>query len=396
MVIRKSSVARVVISLLVIYPPVLLAAEYFHEGVGRVFQSFALILLMVSAIWYRVDISAPIGRAAWLLVAFCIFSAGVRASQSLADVFVDVQIVAKIVMITLAVLHAKLFYEKGYVDLESILTPALIGQTIMLVSQVMSSTSGVELEDRSYAGGMPGFSKSLAMSSAYLCALLPMVLFGFRPHRRRVQSIAQKFVLAFQILVTLRRTAWLSLALAFSYWSLRQNIKITVVVFLIIAMLYFTFDPTWLAGPIYDAAHSRFALTFADGLSGSGREEFYILALERIADFDVMQMLSGIGSVSLMQHMLRNFGMEIGSHSALLDFALIFGVPSVIALLWLYFRWFKAIYGGNHGDLKKATAVAVMVVVVFSTLSGVLFESALIPAFIVIGFGAAKMGLWKK
>lgn len=379
---------------LVAHPPVLLAAEVIWRGAGVVWQiSNVLLLIYVSATAVRSPLNglltSILALATWAILA-SVLRVGFFGGGLLTDLQVAIRILAAALVFYVAWCYA-LSTPRSSVVVHG----AIVGQFFALSSQALGRVITVDIEDPSYQMALTGVSTSVASFSAYLCSLFAILAFGASavPSRAwlRVRA-ALVLILSLQTIVSLRRTAWLSMLALYAYWWVAGRNKVRNLIFagLIGAVAIGVVIANF--AELTQAIALRLVGSVVGGhIAAAGREKFFAIALDRLLNPQgTFEAIFGMGSSGVTSLMAGRFGMEIGAHSAPLDVALNFGAVGLALLLLVYLLMIAAVRRQPEPALRAMGISTVLVMTIFSLSSGVFFEVAMFPGFVALGLAVAQ------
>lgn len=369
-----------------LHVPFYLAVDYFVAGSGLVWQVANLVLLLLFVFPLLLSGTVPLIGWVQLLLGWVVFALSAHAMVGLPLSGPDISHLAKIVLAMAALCAGWKVGRRSPAVWCRIPGFAWAAVALGILSQLVGMALGVTTADRTYEFAAVGVTNSVAAFSAFSCT---MVAAGMAQVRGGIQLLLATLVGFAHIGMTMRRTAWLSLvaqtaAIVLAGGRRKGNSLAWLFGGVLLLLVIILLAPTVMKASLVGMIAPRIADLKEVGSLGSGRAEFYRIALDELNACGPFSCVFGSGTEGTIGMMWSRFGAEIGAHSWPLDFGLAFGWPALVLS--------SAILGAalllarNTGGDRRATYLAcVVVLIVFSLLSGVAFEPSMSPLFLLLG-----------
>ena len=260
--------------------------------------------------------------------------------------------------------------------------------TFMAVSQVIGYVTGNTIAYYSdYATA--GIISLGSVTATFIVATLPVFL-RFFPDRK--WSLVGIIIAISSLFFTMRRTELISaicaiiIVIMYNINPFRQN-KLSRGVILAVLILS-VLTTIGLSSPAGSDLLARMSdLNPSEG-TGSGRYIFWRISLDHILNRGICEQVMGEGMGSIRNVLYKNFGLEIGSHTAWLDITYAFGLFGLIVLLWWYFRLVQlAKYmNDNKNAAFQGVFSAVIIMFLLSIGQGGFNEPSLALIYAALGY----------
>jgi hypothetical protein len=197
------------------------------------------------------------------------------------------------------------------------------------LSLVLGKIIGVAVLDATYESGLVGLSVHPAITAMIIASSIPYLL--------SLQGAGKylKLLAYLCVFLTMRRTAILAAAplIIISNGSGKFNTSSFLLLGLISAMIIMITASFGILDPFMERFLSIFS---GDDDTGSGRFIFWGLILDKMANFDIFQIMFGEGVGVLSNFLSLRFGIAIGAHNDFLDLFFTYGIISSFFLLFFY------------------------------------------------------------
>jgi hypothetical protein len=388
---KFENVGRNLVVFVAICQPLLVAFDYFSDGLSSVLNTVFLCALIILGFSKKISFNI-VAISILIFLGFCLVSAlqyNIRFPEYGAGFFPSPLI--KIVFLMSLMLLGAAFYGEDESE-EAFLNIAPLVIILVFSSQVFGLIIGVEAIADDYQYALVGIAKHPAITANLLLGVMPIAF--LLAVRGRPFWMFFAFLL---VALTFRRSALiiaLFYVLAYVYTSFRSG-KSSLISNIFISFLFFApFLIPLLPGDVADLIIARIADLGGGNNSeealGAGRSVFWKIAIDNLMNGDIFNFYFGYGFGSLPNLLYNRFGIAIGGHNDFIDFTYSFGVIAAFLLALFYAALLlEGSKISEHGE-RLTLLITLFSLFFLSMTSGGVFEPLFSATFILIGFLLSK------